>query len=89
MTARLLEGKVLAEKLKRSLKKELDELKHATGQVPHIVNILVGNDRIQFCMTPCVLKFHLSNAFFVWVLCNPFTKRAHGYVEVVPCIDFR
>lgn len=44
MSARLLDGKVLAAHLKESLKKEIDELKVRTGRTPVVVSILTGDD---------------------------------------------
>lgn len=44
MTARLLDGKLLAESVKQNLKKEIDGLKQKTGLVPRLANILVGDD---------------------------------------------
>ena len=44
MSTQLLDGKVLAGNLKESLKKEVEKLKQTTGAVPHLVNVMVGND---------------------------------------------
>ena len=44
MTAKILDGKLLAEQLKIHLKSEVERLKKATGQVPMIVNIMIGDD---------------------------------------------
>ncbi|HOW34889.1 MAG TPA: bifunctional 5,10-methylenetetrahydrofolate dehydrogenase/5,10-methenyltetrahydrofolate cyclohydrolase [Candidatus Omnitrophota bacterium] len=44
MTARLLDGKLLAESVKQNLKKEVDALRQKTGLVPRLANILVGDD---------------------------------------------
>ena len=44
MTAKLLDGKILAQKLKDSLKSEVKALQQKTGAVPHLVNLIVGND---------------------------------------------
>ncbi len=44
MSARLLDGKILAGHLKETLKKEINELKVRTGRVPVVVSILTGDD---------------------------------------------
>jgi methylenetetrahydrofolate dehydrogenase (NADP+) / methenyltetrahydrofolate cyclohydrolase len=44
MSAELLDGKLLAAKLKEGLKGELAIFKQQTGQMPRLVSILVGND---------------------------------------------
>src|SRR3989344_1893182 len=44
MSTQLLDGKVLAGNLKESLKNEVEKLKQTTGAVPHLVNVMVGND---------------------------------------------
>ena len=44
MSAQLLDGKVLASQLTESLKKEVAKLKATTGAVPHLVNVMIGND---------------------------------------------
>lgn len=42
--AQLLDGRKLAQQLKDTLKAEVEELKNATGEVPTIVNVLIGED---------------------------------------------
>lgn len=44
MSARLLDGKILAGHLKEALQKEIDELKARTGRGPVVVSILTGDD---------------------------------------------
>ncbi len=44
MTAKLLDGKILAQKIKDSLKSEVKALQQKTGSVPHLVNLIIGND---------------------------------------------
>lgn len=44
MSARLLDGKILASHLKETLKREIDELKRRTGRIPVVVSILTGDD---------------------------------------------
>ncbi len=44
MPAKILDGKVLATQIKERLKKEVQELKTSTGAVPHLRNIMIGND---------------------------------------------
>jgi len=44
VSAKILDGKTLAQDLKDSLQKEVADLKEATGAVPRLVNVLVGGD---------------------------------------------
>ncbi len=44
MNAKILDGKILASRLKESLKAEVLKLKEAAGGIPHLVNIMVGED---------------------------------------------
>ena len=44
MSAQILDGKILASKLKDSLKSEIDGLKKSTRQTPALVNVLLGRD---------------------------------------------
>lgn len=44
MSATILDGKTLAQNLKDGLKDEVAQLKERTGSVPHLVNVIVGND---------------------------------------------
>lgn len=44
MSARILDGKALAQDLKDRLKKEVRSLKGQTGSVPKLINVMVGND---------------------------------------------
>lgn len=44
MTAKILDGKILASRLKDALKKEVDELKKKTSRVPVLAVIRVGQD---------------------------------------------
>ncbi len=44
MSAKLLDGKSLAAQIKEKLKREVDQLRASTGQVPRLVNIMLGND---------------------------------------------
>ncbi len=44
MSAQILDGKLLAAKLKEQLIKEITDLKARSGKVPSIVSIVVGND---------------------------------------------
>ena len=44
MSAKLLDGKVLAARAKDSLKKEVEDLKKKTGKAPSLVNIMIGDD---------------------------------------------
>jgi len=44
MSARLLEGKIVAAKIKEDLKKEIESLKSKTGNVPKLVSIQVGEN---------------------------------------------
>jgi methylenetetrahydrofolate dehydrogenase (NADP+)/methenyltetrahydrofolate cyclohydrolase len=44
LSGQILDGKVLAQSLKRDLKKEVAALKQKTGRVPRLVNVMVGND---------------------------------------------
>ncbi|MCR4336688.1 MAG: bifunctional 5,10-methylenetetrahydrofolate dehydrogenase/5,10-methenyltetrahydrofolate cyclohydrolase [Candidatus Omnitrophica bacterium] len=44
MSAQILDGKQLAKTLKEQLKKEVIELKSATGKVAHLINVMIGND---------------------------------------------
>ncbi len=44
MTAKILDGKILASRLKGALKKEVDELKKKTSRVPVLAVIRVGQD---------------------------------------------
>ena len=42
--AKILDGKALAQKLQDSLKKEVARLNREYGNVPHLVNIMIGNE---------------------------------------------
>jgi len=44
LSATILDGKALAQDLKDGLKAEVAQLKERTGSVPHLVNVIVGND---------------------------------------------
>ena len=44
MSAQLLDGKVLSQKLKDSIKQEVKTLQEKTGRVPQLVNVMIGND---------------------------------------------
>lgn len=44
MSAQLLDGKILATRLKESLKEEITRLKKTTGRNPKLKNIMVGDD---------------------------------------------
>ena len=44
MSAKILDGKILASQLKGSLKSEILKLKETTGGVPRLVNIMAGED---------------------------------------------
>src|SRR3989338_4442420 len=44
MTVQLLDGKLLASRLKENLKNDIGALKKKTGQSPLMVNIMVGED---------------------------------------------
>jgi methylenetetrahydrofolate dehydrogenase (NADP+)/methenyltetrahydrofolate cyclohydrolase len=44
MSAKILDGKVLAKKLEADLKAEVDALRVKTGKVPRFVNITIGQD---------------------------------------------
>lgn len=44
MTARILDGKILSQTIKEQLKVEVAGLKKTTGQVPHLVNVMLGSD---------------------------------------------
>ncbi len=44
MSAQLLDGKILAKKLKESLRLEIADLKSETGKVPVVVNIMISDD---------------------------------------------
>jgi len=44
MSAVILDGKLLAGKIKQQLKEEVKRLKETTGDVPHLVNVMIGND---------------------------------------------
>ncbi len=44
MSGQLLDGKILAAQIKDQLRKEVEDLRRTTGAVPHLVNIIVGND---------------------------------------------
>ena len=43
-SAQILDGKLLANTIKEQLKEEVDRLKKSVGQVPHLVNIMIGSD---------------------------------------------
>ncbi|MBN1870315.1 MAG: bifunctional 5,10-methylenetetrahydrofolate dehydrogenase/5,10-methenyltetrahydrofolate cyclohydrolase [Candidatus Omnitrophica bacterium] len=43
MSAKILNGKLLAQNLENALKKEVASLKKETGCVPHLVNVMVGD----------------------------------------------
>ena len=42
--SQLLDGKILAQKIKDSLKAEVRALQQKTGRVPHLVNVMIGSD---------------------------------------------
>ena len=44
MSAKILDGKLLANQIKDKLRQEIERLKSATGAVPTIVNVMVGDD---------------------------------------------
>lgn len=44
MSAKIIDGKVLAAQMKENLKREVDALKHQTGQSLRIVSLIVGDD---------------------------------------------
>jgi len=44
MSAQLLDGRALANQIKTRLQKEIEELLKATGGVPHLKNIMIGED---------------------------------------------
>ena len=44
MSAKILDGKSLAQNLRNHLKDEVAALKEETGLVPHLVNVMVGNN---------------------------------------------
>lgn len=44
MTAKLLDGRLLAQSLKESLKKEVESLKKTAGRVPVLVNVMLGDE---------------------------------------------
>ncbi len=44
MSAQILDGKILAQRLKDGLKKEIELLRQKTGSVPRLVNVMAGND---------------------------------------------
>jgi methylenetetrahydrofolate dehydrogenase (NADP+)/methenyltetrahydrofolate cyclohydrolase len=44
MSAVILDGKLLAGKIKQQLKEEVKKFKETTGDVPHLVNVMIGND---------------------------------------------
>jgi len=44
MSAKILDGKALAKEIKEQLKSEVRALKEKTGDVPHLVNVMVGDD---------------------------------------------
>ncbi|MFH1360445.1 MAG: bifunctional 5,10-methylenetetrahydrofolate dehydrogenase/5,10-methenyltetrahydrofolate cyclohydrolase [Candidatus Omnitrophota bacterium] len=44
MSAKLIDGNWLANQLKEKLKKDVDDLKAATGRVPTLVNLMIGDD---------------------------------------------
>ena len=44
MSAQLLDGKFLAAKIKETLKGEVAKLKGSTGSVPHLINVMLGDE---------------------------------------------
>lgn len=44
MSAQILDGKILAQKLKEILKKQVQGLKEQTGCVPRLINVMIGED---------------------------------------------
>ena len=44
MPGQLLDGKILAQKIRGELKKEVIELKNKTGRVPRLINVMIGQD---------------------------------------------
>ena len=44
MSAKVLDGKILAQRIKDALKKEVAELKAKTGRVPRLINVMIGSD---------------------------------------------
>jgi methylenetetrahydrofolate dehydrogenase (NADP+)/methenyltetrahydrofolate cyclohydrolase len=44
MSAQILDGRVLAKRIKDQLKAEVEELKRITDGVPHLINIMLGDD---------------------------------------------
>lgn len=44
MSARILDGRILAKELKEKLRQEVAALKETTGSVPHLVNVMLGQD---------------------------------------------
>ncbi len=44
MKAKLLDGKILAQKIKDALKAEVAELKKTRGRVPRLINVMIGQD---------------------------------------------
>ncbi len=44
MSAKILDGKILAGQIRERLSKEITAMKAKTGKVPHLVNVLVGDD---------------------------------------------
>ena len=45
MSAKILDGKLLAQHIKDELKSQVFSLKQKTGLVPRLVNVMVGNDQ--------------------------------------------
>lgn len=45
MSAKLLDGKQLAQEIKDSLKQEVMQLKQEAGQVPTLINLMIGEDQ--------------------------------------------
>lgn len=45
MSAVILDGKRLAHKIQRELKEEVRKLHDTTGDVPHLVNVMIGDDQ--------------------------------------------
>ncbi len=43
-SARILDGKALADTIKEKLKKELEDHKRSTGEVPRLVNVMIGDN---------------------------------------------
>ena len=44
MSAKLLDGRVLAREISESLKRRVERLKVETGTAPRLVNVIVGDD---------------------------------------------